>query len=68
MWISKKEFLALKARVETLEGTDAGIPEEDDEHTCCGTSMIETTVFGMHGRQYTCTKCGMKRDMGIEYR
>ncbi len=72
MWISKKEFDKLKARVEQLEDAASGggqaVDDEPDITTCtCGTPMIETTTFGTN-KQYTCTKCGMKRDMGIEYR
>ena len=68
MWVSKKEFDKLKSRVDALEGNGGDIPEEDDdEHTCCGTPMVETTVFGSN-KQYACTKCGLKRDMGVEYR
>ena len=67
MWVSKKEFDKLKSRVDALEGNEGDIPEEYDEHTCCGTPMIETTVFGSN-KQYACIKCGLKRDMGIEYR
>lgn len=66
MWVSKKEFNKLKARVSALEGS-AGEDEQDITTCTCGTQMIETTTFGT-GKQWTCTKCGMKRDMGIEYR
>ena len=69
MWVNKKEFMALKERVEALEQEAKCCmeDEEEDEHVCCGTPMVETTVFGSN-KQFACTKCGMKRDMGIEYR
>ena len=65
MWISRKEFNKLKARLSALEG----VADKDEQDTVCdcGTDMIETTTFGT-GKQYTCTKCGLKRGMGIEYR
>jgi hypothetical protein len=65
MFVSKKEFDKLMARVEALE---SGPDNEEIEILCdCGTEMVETTTFGTD-RQYTCTKCGLKRRMGIEYR